>query len=189
MAKTGIRRCAGLCTDPTVCFHRTTVEAEQRAGTYSIVLVNVANEIIHSHTYSRDDCADNFLDHLLEMEEDLQLLLAAKEEMVLTSVEERNFRRAETCHICGGPFHYRKGGRAVKVRDHCHLTGIFAGAAHEHCNLLRRVVRRVKLFCHNFSGYDSHILISALAPDPRIKELKCLPRNMEKFRLQSQTHL
>ena len=34
-----------------------------------------------------------------------------------------------------------------------------------------------------FSGYDSHLVVRALKQDERIKCLKALPRNTEKFRM------
>jgi hypothetical protein len=70
----------------------------------------------------------------------------------------------------------------VKVRDHCHLTGQFIGAAHNQCNLGRKEVVKIPLFCHNFSGYDSHLIVSSLKHDDRIKKLEALPKNTEKFR-------
>merc|ERR1711888_213345 len=42
-----------------------------------------------------------------------------------------------------------------KVRDHCHWTGLYRGAAHSGCNLAPVVF-------HNLSGYDSHIIMQAL---------------------------
>jgi len=45
-----------------------------------------------------------------------------------------------------------------KVRDHCHLTGKFRGAAHNECNLQYRVPRFIPVFFHNVSRYDAHLL-------------------------------
>jgi hypothetical protein len=33
-----------------------------------------------------------------------------------------------------------------------------------------------------FPGYDCHLVVQALSSDPRITEIKALPRNTEKFR-------
>ena len=38
------------------------------------------------------------------------------------------------------------------------------------------------LYAHNFTGYDSHLLIAAIKKDPRITKLEALPRNQEKMR-------
>jgi hypothetical protein len=58
----------------------------------------------------------------------------------------------------------------------------FRGAAHNSCNLARVVVRRIPLICHNFSGYDCHLVVQGLRPDPRIRSLQALPKNSERFR-------
>ena len=49
------------------------------------------------------------------------------------------------------------------VRDHCHFTGKFRGAAHQNCNLLYRKTFKIPAFFHNFSGYDSHLLFKNLS--------------------------
>lgn len=42
----------------------------------------------------------------------------------------------------------------IIVRDHCHIRGHFMGAAHQACNLNRRLksTMPVPIYCHNFSG-------------------------------------
>ena len=60
------------------------------------------------------------------------------------------------CHICN-----EKLGKD-RVRDHCHLTGKFRGAAHEVCNLKYRVPKFFPVVFHNLSGYDSNLFIKIL---------------------------
>ena len=57
------------------------------------------------------------------------------------------------CHIC-----YEELGKD-KVRDHCHLSGKFRGAAHEVSNLKYNVPKFFPVAFHKLSGYDSHILL------------------------------
>ena len=52
-----------------------------------------------------------------------------KKGMRITRKQEREFQEATVCHIC------EKQLNGNKVRDHCHLTGRYRGAAHNHCNL------------------------------------------------------
>ena len=51
------------------------------------------------------------------------------ENPVIFNEEDRiNYKNATHCHICEGAL------GMDKVRDHCHLTGEFRGAAHTDCN-------------------------------------------------------
>ena len=52
--------------------------------------------------------------------------------------------------------HYLRENNEVVVRDHCHWTGKFRGAAHQKCNIMFRKTHQIPVFFHNFSGYDSH---------------------------------
>ena len=147
------------CTNISTCHHSTTVEAVQTAVTYSLILVNQDNRIIHSNTYSGNDCAEKFVSHLLDLEPTLQTMLSDVQPMNLTVEEERAFRKATVCHICEKEFILQPvEGKLpdIKVRDHCHLNSSFQGAAHQSCNLLRQVCKKVSLFCHNFTGKISY---------------------------------
>ena len=66
-----------------------------------------------------------------------------------------------------------------RVRDHCHLTGKFRGAAHEDCNLKYRVPKCFPIVFHNMSGYDSHLFIKTLAK--KEGDISCIPNNEENY--------
>ena len=57
------------------------------------------------------------------------------------------------CHI------YNEELGEERVRDHCHLSGKFRGAAHEICNLKYKAPKFFPVVFHNLSGYDSHLFI------------------------------
>jgi hypothetical protein len=143
-----------VCQDMSLCYHKTLVQSIQQAGTYSLLVVDYLGQVIHQSTYSGDNCAEAFINELLDIEPSLQRLLEAAEPLFLTPADERNFQAADICHICERPFNENN----VKVRDHDHLEGSFLGAAHQLCNLKRVVVRKVTIFCHNFQSYDSHFI-------------------------------
>ena len=60
-----------------------------------------------------------------------------------------------------------------KVRDHCHYTGKFRGAAHSICNLNYKVPKENAIKIHNVSTYDYHFLIKELAEEFK-GEFECL---------------
>ena len=74
------------------------------------------------------------------------------------------------CHICKEIIGNRK------VRDHCHLTGKYRGAAHNKCNIKYQIPEFIPILFHNLSGYDSHLFIKKLAYTIS-GELTCIPSN------------
>ena len=74
---------------------------------------------------------------------------------------------------------YLKDNKNVIVRDHCHLTGKFRGAAHQQCNLMYGKTYTIPWFFHNFSGYDSHHIFQHLTPGDKTPTV--VAKNLEKF--------
>ena len=66
-----------------------------------------------------------------------------------------------------------------KVRDHCHFTGKFRGAAHNKCNLQFKNQKFTPVIFHNLSGYDSHLFVKNLGKSEG--NIKCIPNNEEKY--------
>ena len=64
-----------------------------------------------------------------------------------------------------------------RVRDHCHLSGKFRGAAHKICNLKYKVPKFFPVLFHNLFGYDSHLFIKALGNSQG--DISCIPNNEE----------
>ena len=50
-----------------------------------------------------------------------------------------------------------------KVRDHCHITGKYRGAAHYSCNINSKISKKVLVIFHNLQGYDSHLIFKELS--------------------------
>ena len=67
-----------------------------------------------------------------------------------------------------------------KVRDHCHYTRKFRGAAHSVCNLRYKVPKEIPIVFHNCSTYDYHFIIKKIAKEFE-DEFECLGKNTEKF--------
>ncbi|KAL9955127.1 hypothetical protein ACROYT_G036413 [Oculina patagonica] len=52
------------------------------------------------------------------------------------------------------------------VKDHCHITGKYRGAAHNACNLKMRIkpkTDQIPVVFHNLRGYDAHHLMQAMS--------------------------
>ncbi len=101
---------------------------------YSIMFFNPNSELICEKNFSGEQCIENFVDYLVEVEEELMGLLKSDEELVMTEENRTDLRLSKTCGIC------RKGFEQEDKRcaDHDHFTGKYLWAAHMSCNLRRR---------------------------------------------------
>ena len=52
-----------------------------------------------------------------------------------------------------------------QVRDHCHYTGKYRGAAHNICNLRYKVPKEISIVFHNGSIHDYHFIIKELVKE------------------------
>ena len=68
-----------------------------------------------------------------------------------------------------------------KVRDHCHYTGKYRGAAHSICNLKFNVPLEISVTFHNGSNYDYHFIVKKLANEFE-GQFECLGENTEKYK-------
>ena len=66
------------------------------------------------------------------------------------------------------------------MRDHCHYTGNYRGAAHNSCNLLYKIPREIPAVFRNRSTYDYHFIIEELAKEFKSK-IDSLGENTEKY--------
>ena len=120
------------------------------------------------------------------LEKDLKGIYATcgKAETVITPEEQKAFKHATTCWIRQEALVKDRNHEDYKnkrpVRDHCHFTGEYRGAAHSICNLQFRKPKFTPITLHNLSGYDSHLFIKDLGKTEE-KTLKCIPNNEEKY--------
>ena len=70
----------------------------------------------------------------------------------MTNEDEEVYNNSHICWIC------KQELNTDKVKDHCHVTGKFRGAAHNKCNLKLRIPRKRPIIFHNLQGYDRHII-------------------------------
>ena len=126
----------------------------------------------------------------------------------MTEKDEESFQNMKECHICKKPFGMDEDGvrnvggknikkvqiKNVKVRDHCHVTGKYRGAAHTICNLNFKLTDKIPVVFHNLKGYDSHFIMQEIGNiaknhiyfDERKNKysdvnINVIPHNMEKY--------
>ena len=110
------------------------------------------------------------------LEEDVKEIANLEpKEMIFTEEDMEQFNKASDCWICGEAL------ENDRVRDHCHYTGRYRGAAHNSCNLKYKKPKNIPVFFHNLSGYDSHLFIKKLASSDKKENIDCIPNNKEKY--------
>ena len=72
----------------------------------------------------------------------------------MSEEEEHLFQQSNSCWIREKVI----DNDEQKVRDHCHVTGKFRGAAHGNCNINLQLTKNVSVIFYNLRGYDSHLI-------------------------------
>ena len=107
------------------------------------------------------------------LEEDVKIIAnIPKLDMIFRKEEAERFNKETKCWIC------KEDLNGDKVRDHCHFTGKYRGAAHNSCNLKYKKRKFIPVVFHNLSGYDSHLFIKNLGFTAG--NIDCIPNNEEK---------
>ena len=124
--------------------------------------------------YRKDDCMNKFCKDLREHV--TKIINYEKKKMIpLTTKEKIYHNKQKICYICKKEFNNND-----KVRDHCHYTGKYRGAAHNICNLRYKVPKEIPIVFHNGSTYDYHFIIKELVKEFE-GNFECLGKNTEKY--------
>ena len=76
----------------------------------------------------------------------------------LTKKEEKMHNKQQVWYICKKRFSTDDGKkRYFKVKDHCHFTGKYRGAAHDICNLRYKISKEIPVVFHNGSTYYHYL--------------------------------
>ena len=112
--------------------------------------------------YRGDDCMKKFCKDLREHSP--KIINYEKKKMIsLTTEEKVHYNKQKVYYICKKEFDNNK--KQQKVRDHCHYTRKYRGAAHNICNLRYKVPKEIPVVFHNGSNYDYHFIIKELAEE------------------------
>ena len=98
--------------------------------------------------------------------------------MIFGEQDQKIYNESTHCHICDLPL-TPQDEKNRTVRDHCHYTGKFRGAAHNSCNLRYRKPKFYPVYFHNLAGYDAHLFIKNLGKTEG--KIDCIPNNEEKY--------
>ena len=144
---------------------------------FCIFIKGVVGKRIKPISYTKkedEDIAKIFVEKIVEVTRGIYNDFYSRQKpLKLTQDEQKLFSKAKICHFCN------KELLKDKVRDHCHFTGEYRGAAHNSCNLKCRKSFIFPVIFHNLQAYDAHLFIKQLASLPG--KLKCIPSTEEKY--------
>ena len=121
-----------------------------------------------------ENAAVHFIRAVTDLVYDLGQKYAEDRPMIMTEEDQESFNNTTRCWICNKDFVDND-----KVRDHCHFTGKFRGAAHGKCNLALKKDKTVPVGFHNGTKYDFHLLVRELG---RVNgHIRTIARNSEQY--------
>lgn len=163
------------------------ITTKHTANSYRIRIVSdVSLNIPLDYEYVGEDTDIHFVKTITELDRTITYRLRALSEKnikpKLTRAEQLAFSSSVNCSLCGTELN------DDRVRDHCHFTGKYCGAAHQTCNVkATQLIKgniKIPLFFHN-ANYDIKCFINAfriLKGDEYIKKIGGVPCNMEIFK-------
>ena len=125
----------------------------------------------------REDCVNKFVDAILNEYEYCKKIMKDhfNKNLIMSIKEEELFQKANKCWICDKLFELVD----EKVRDHCHVTGKFRGAADFSCNANFKFTKRVLVTFHNLKGYDGLLIMKELSNFDVVIDV--IPYGLEKY--------
>ncbi|XP_072023229.1 uncharacterized protein [Amphiura filiformis] len=134
--------------------------------------------VIFTKESEDQDVAQIFVETLEQNIKEIYQEFKFQKEMIFGEQEREIFEKSTHCHICKDTLTPADKAN-YNVRDHCHFTGKFRGAAHNICNMKYRKPKFFPVIFHNLAGYDAHLFIKNLGKTEG--EIDCIPSNEEKY--------
>ncbi|GFR01289.1 gastrula zinc finger protein XlCGF57.1 [Trichonephila clavata] len=142
---------------------------------YAYVVIDANGKMLKPITvYRGPDAAIHFINNLIKEKDQITPMITTIMPMNLSPEEEEQFNSETRCYLCK---HLLEND---KVRDHCHLSGRYRGAAHNYCNLKYKMRKMIPVVFHNLRNYDAHHIIKCLG-NFKDHEFNILANNMEKY--------
>jgi len=177
LQKTPDKCCSCLPEKIAKCKHKSQILAEHEAFAFSLTMFDRHSQLVEDISYVGHDAMAKFMTTLISLIEKYNEILSNVKPITMTPEQEVLFITATHCHIC------KASMKRDRVRDHDHLSGEYLGAAHNVCNLHRKECKKIVGFAHNFSGYDSHLIMTELGKTATKLNITAIPLNKEKFKM------
>ena len=122
------------------------------------------------------NCINNFIKWIFTQQERINQIINNhfNKKLKMTIEDENNYQNSQDCWICNEKLD------KDKVRDHCHITGKYRGAAHSQCNLKLKIPKKLPIIFHNLEGYDGHIIFKELNNFNNI-DIQVIPKTSERY--------
>ena len=155
------------------------IKSKHQACGYGYQIVRYDGASSGVRIYRGEDAVEQFLKSLHQEVVNINAIFAKPEPLHMSKKNEKNFQSATQCWICQKEFNDENN---PKVRDHCHILGLYRGPAHKICNIklaIKPWITPIPVVLHNFKGYDSHLIIQQI--NKITGRLSCIPNNTEKY--------
>ena len=126
-----------------------------------------------------EDCVISFLSELERMAKDqYEHDNMTRRQMIITPQQQKEFNACDTCPKCKKEF----SDKLRKVRDHCHISGLYRGPLCHICNTRLTLKRNtLPVIFHNLKNYDAHMIIKHGIGKFKHWKLNCIAQTSEKF--------
>ena len=131
------------------------VAMQKPNSTYIYLVCTYDNTKNKKWRFVGDDCIVEMVKQLHKISKKIIKEMRANTKIEMNETDNEAFNNADTCYLCSDCFDEKN----IKVRDHCHRTGSFRGAACQKCNINHFSNRYLPVVFHNLSGFDSHFII------------------------------
>ena len=134
-----------------------------------------SNKLSKLQQYRGKDCVSKFCKTIMLEAKRLYKSAPQKPMYELNDRQLEEHKNAKKCHICFKEFFPKD----IKVRDHCHYTGRYRGAAHSSCNRMYKIPDYIPVVFHDLAGYDAHLFIQELAK--HTSKINVIAKNAENY--------
>lgn len=173
-----------------LAWHAVAVSVVPFDGSISVQYPDGSVRHIKHQWFFGDDCAQKLLEWLQAVKQFTAPAIWAQYTQPmpqLSAQQQADYEAQQLCIYCN-----RELGDD-RVKDHCHLTGTFRGAAHNLCNLDAGIAeksdrwRKIPIVMHNFKGYDAHLIMQGIGQQVvdqqyRAGNAAVLAQSMEKYK-------